>query len=135
MEVTRPIRDNRQIVTFLALAFALAAGFLPAAALSGSEGVVCVGSGNRIHQVKPDPKDLHGRHGPRVTESGRTSSSATRSSDLSSELGSYPEVWCAWSDPGDDHTVIIRYTGVIRRFLVHGWGIHGYSGSEHDRHG
>ena len=30
---------------------------------------------------------------------------------LSSELGSYPEVWCAWSE--DDHAVIISYTGVI----------------------
>ena len=38
--------------------------------------------------------------------------------DLSSELGSYPEVWCAWSDPGDDHAVIISYTGVIRQDLT-----------------
>ena len=35
--------------------------------------------------------------------------------DLSSDLGSYPEVWCAWSDPGDNHAVIISYTGVIRQ--------------------
>ena len=38
--------------------------------------------------------------------------------DLSSDLGSYPEVWCAWSDPGDDHAVIISYTGVIRQDLT-----------------
>ena len=38
--------------------------------------------------------------------------------DLSSELGSYPEVWCAWSDTGDDHAVIISYTGVIRQDLT-----------------
>ena len=38
--------------------------------------------------------------------------------DLSSDLGSYPEVWCAWSDPGDGHAVIIRYTGVIRQDLT-----------------
>ena len=37
---------------------------------------------------------------------------------LSSDLGSYPEVWCAWSDPGDDHAVIISYTGVIRQDLT-----------------
>ncbi|MCZ0934575.1 MAG: hypothetical protein OXJ54_05270 [Gemmatimonadetes bacterium] len=38
--------------------------------------------------------------------------------DVSSDLGSYPEVWCAWSDPGDDHAVIISYTGVIRQDLT-----------------
>lgn len=38
--------------------------------------------------------------------------------DLSSDLGSYPEVWCAWSDPGDDHAVIVSYTGVIRQDLT-----------------
>ena len=37
---------------------------------------------------------------------------------LSSELGSYPEVWCAWSDPGEDHAVIVSYTGVIRQDLT-----------------
>ena len=39
-------------------------------------------------------------------------------SNLRSELGSYPEVWCAWSDPGEDHAVIISYTGVIRQDLT-----------------
>ena len=38
--------------------------------------------------------------------------------DLSSELGSYPEVWCVWSGSGDDHAVIISYTGVIRQDLT-----------------
>ena len=37
---------------------------------------------------------------------------------LGSELGPYPEVWCAWSDPRDDHVVIVGYTGVIRQDLT-----------------
>jgi len=37
---------------------------------------------------------------------------------LGSELGPYPEVWCAWSDPGDSHVVIVGYTGVIRQDLT-----------------
>ena len=37
---------------------------------------------------------------------------------LGSELDSYPEVWCAWSDPGDSHVVIVGYTGVIRQDLT-----------------
>ena len=63
-------RHNRLIGGVLAVALALGASFLPAAAQSGSEAVVCVGSETRTHsRGKPDPKGLHGRHGKSCTES------------------------------------------------------------------
>ena len=107
---------SRPIVSLLALA--LAAGSLPAAAQSGSEAVVCVGSERRtlatnpIRRVYTEDMEIVYRIGVDIGQREQVER------DLSSDLGSYPEVWCAWSDLGDDHAVIISYTGVIRQDLT-----------------
>ena len=96
----------------------LGAGFLPAAAQSGSEAVVCVGSERRTLQTNPirrvytEDMEIVYRIGVDIGQRDQVER------DLGSELGSYPEVWCAWSDTGDDHAVIISYTGVIRQDLT-----------------
>ena len=98
MGVMRAIRDHRRIVTLLALALVLATGSLPAAAQSGSEAVVCVGSERRtlatnpIRRVYTEDMELVYRIGADIGQRDRVER------DLSSELGSYPEVWCAWSE-------------------------------------
>ena len=90
----------------------------PAAAQSGSEAVVCVGSERRtlatnpIRRVYTEDMEIVYRIGADIGQRDQVER------DLSSDLGSYPEVWCAWSDPGDDHAVIISYTGVIRQDLT-----------------
>ncbi|MYC52726.1 MAG: hypothetical protein F4X47_10460 [Gammaproteobacteria bacterium] len=90
----------------------------PAAAQSGSEAVVCVGSERRtlatnpIRRVYTEDMEIVYRIGADIGQRDQVER------DLSSELGSYPEVWCAWSDPGDDHAVIISYRGVIRQDLT-----------------
>ena len=90
----------------------------PAAAQSGSEAVVCVGSERRtlvtnpIRRVYMEDMEIVYRVGVDIGQRDQVER------DLSSDLGSYPEVWCAWSDPGDDHAVIISYTGVIRQDLT-----------------
>ena len=114
----RVTRHNRPIGSLLAVALVLGAGFLPAAAQSGSEAVVCVGSETRTHLANPirrvytEDMEIVYRIGVDIGQRNQMES------NLSSELGSYPEVWCAWSDPGDDHAVIISYTGVIRQDLT-----------------
>ena len=90
MGVMRATRGNHRIVTPLALAFALATTPLPTAAQSGSEAVVCVGSERRTLATNPIRR--------------------VYTEDM--------EVWGAWSDPGDDHAVIISYAGVIRQDLT-----------------
>ena len=118
MEMMRATRDDLWFVGLPALALALAAGSLPAAAQSGSEAVVCVGSETRIHQGNPIRRfyteDMEVMYRIGVDIGQRSQIERT----LGSELGSYPEVWCAWSDPGDDHAVIVGYTGVIRQDLT-----------------
>ena len=113
MQLTRP-----SLVSLPALVLAFASGSLPAAAQSGSEAVVCVGSERRtlatnpIRRVYTEDMEIVYRIGADIGQRDQVER------DLSSELGSYPEVWCAWSDPGDDHAVIISYTGVIRQDLT-----------------
>ena len=115
MNVAQP---KRMIGSVLALPLLLAAGSLPAAAQSGSETVVCVGSETRtlptnpIRRVYTEDMEVVYRTGVDIGERAQIERT------LKSELGSYPEVWCAWSDPGDDHAVIISYTGVIRQDLT-----------------
>ncbi len=90
----------------------------PAAAQSGSEAVVCVGSERRILVTNPirrvytEDMEIVYRIGVDIGQRDQVER------NLSSDLGSYPEVVCAWSDPGDDHAVIISYTGVIRQDLT-----------------
>ena len=51
--------------------------------------------------------------------SGRTSSSATRSSASSARSwGCHSQVWPEWPEPGNDQFVIVSYTGVIRQGLT-----------------
>ena len=114
----RAPRHSRPIMNLLALALLLGTSSLPTAAQSGSEAVVCVGSETRTLQTNPIRRvfteDMEVVYRTGVDIGQRAQIERT----LSSELGSYPEVWCAWSDPGDDHAVIISYTGVIRRDLT-----------------
>lgn len=90
----------------------------PVAAQSGSEAVVCVGSERRtlatnpIRRIYMEDMEIVYRIGVDIGRRDQVER------DLSSDLGSYPEVWCAWSDPGDDHAVIISYKGVIRQDLT-----------------
>ena len=113
----REERHPRPIPILLAVAHALAIGALPAAAQSGSEAVVCVGGETRTLQTNPirrvyvEDMEVVYRIGVDIGQRDRIEGT------LSSELA-YPEVWCAWSDPGDDHAVIISYTGVIRQDLT-----------------
>ena len=114
----RAARDDRRLVGLPALALALATGSLPAAAQSGSEAVVCVGSETRtlatnpIRRVHTEDIEIVYRTGVDIGKRDQVERT------LSSGLGSSPEVWCAWSDPGADHAVIISYTGVIRQDLT-----------------
>ena len=109
---------NRPVMSLMSVALAFAAGSLPAVAQSGSEAVVCVGSERRtlatnpIRRVYTEDMEIVYRIGVDIGQRDQVER------DLSSDLGSYPEVWCAWSDPGDDHAVIISYTGVIRQDLT-----------------
>ena len=111
-------RGHRRVLTLLALALAVIAGFLPAAAQSGSEAVVCVGSERRtlatnpIRRVYTEDMEVVYRIGADIGQRDQVER------DLRSELGSYPEVWCAWSGSGDDHAVVISYAGVIRQDLT-----------------
>ena len=118
MGVIGGTQHGRLVVSLLALALAIAAGSLPATAQSGPEAVVCVGSETRtlatnpIRRVFTEDMEVVYRTGVDIGQRDQVER------DLSSELGSYPEVWCAWSDLGDDHAVIISYTGVIRQDLT-----------------
>ena len=101
----------------LALVLMLASG-IPAAAQFGSGTVVCVGSETRTHQAKPirrvytEDMEVVYRTGVDLGQRDQMEGA------LRSELGSYPEVWCAWSGPGDDHAVVVSYTGVLRQDLT-----------------
>ena len=119
----RALRAIRQLIgpggRLIALAtLAISPFATPAAAQSGSEAVVCVGSERRtlatnpIRRVYTEDMEIVYRIGADIGQRDQVER------DLSSDLGSYPEVWCAWSDPGDDHAVIINYTGVIRQDLT-----------------
>ena len=111
-------RHTCQAGWLLALALVLASGIPPAAAQFGSGTVVCVGSETRTHEAKPirrvytEDKEIVYRTG--VDSDQREQMEGA----LRAELGSYPEVWCAWSDPGDDHAVVVSYTGVLRQDLT-----------------
>lgn len=113
----RTARTIRQLIgprgRWIALAaLAIPPFAAPAAAQSGSEAVVCVGSERRtlatnpIRSVYTEDMEIVYRIGADIAQRDQVER------DLSSDLGSYPEVWCAWSDPGDDHAVIVSYRGV-----------------------
>ena len=83
---------------------------LPTAAQSSSEVVVCVGSETRTFQTNPirrvftEDMEIVYRIGVDIGQHDQMER------NLGSELGSYPEVWCAWSDPCRDHQLYGRHS-------------------------
>ena len=88
----RVTQHNHPLVSLLALALVLAAGFLSAAAQSGSEAVVCVGSETRTLQTNPirrvytEDMEVVYRIGVDIGQRDQMES------NLRSERGAYPEV-------------------------------------------
>lgn len=111
-------RHTHPTARLLALAFVLVGGIPPTAAQFGSGTVVCVGSETRTHEARPIRRvyteDMEVVYRTGVDLGQRDQMEGT----LRSELGSFPEVWCAWSGSGDDHAVVVSYTGVLRLDLT-----------------
>ena len=65
------------------------------------------GSETRTHEAKPIRRvyteDMEVVYRTGVDLGQRDQMEGT----LRSELGSFPEVWCAWSGSGDDHAVVV----------------------------
>ena len=106
-------------VTVLMVATPLLAGVRSAAAQSGLGAVTCVGaeletitSTNPVRTRMRTDQEVIYRTG--VDLAGRDA----LESDLRSELDAHAEIWCAWSDIGDTHVMIIRYTGAVRLDLT-----------------
>ena len=118
MGVIGVTRNSRPIGSLLVLALVLVAGYLPAAAQSGSEAVVCVGSERRtlatnpIRRVYTEDMEIVYRIGAdhRPARPGRARS------QLGARFLSGGVVRVVRF--GDDHAVIISYTGVIRQDLT-----------------
>ena len=110
----------KTMITVSAVAAAmLVGGVRPAAAQAGLGAVACVGSEletipstNPVRRRMQTDEEVIYRVG--VKDANRDEVEA----DLRSQLDAYPEVWCAWSDIGDGHVVIIQYTGVVRQDLT-----------------
>ena len=107
------------IITATLAATQLLAGTRPAAAQAGLGAVTCVGgeletipSTNPVRRVMRADQEVMYRVG--VALASRDEVEA----NLRSQLDSYSEIWCAWSDIGDSHVVIIRYTGAVRLDLT-----------------
>ena len=97
----------------------LLASSAPAAAQSASATVVCVGSdrqtlesSNPVRRVITEDVAVVYRLGVPIDDREGMEQS------LVAELGDVAEASCLWSDAGDSHVVIIRYTGAIRRDLT-----------------
>ncbi|MDE2663226.1 MAG: hypothetical protein OXI39_09530 [Gemmatimonadota bacterium] len=97
----------------------LIAGSVPAAAQSASATVVCVGSERQtlessgpVRRVITEDVAVVYRLGVPIDDRQGMEQS------LVAELGDVAEASCLWSNPGDSHVVIIRYTGAIRRDLT-----------------
>ena len=103
----------------LLAAIALLVGPSPAAAQARDAAVACVGSELETLDSSSPVRRL-------ITEDvavvyrvgvGAEDREATERS-LLAELGEHAEVSCLWSNPGDNHVAIVRYTGAIRRDLT-----------------
>ena len=112
------MRTKITISVMVAL-IALLADVGPAAAQSGLGAVTCVGgeletipSTNPVRRVMRTDQEVMYRVG--VALASRDEVEA----NLRSQLDGYSEIWCAWSDIGDSHVVIIRYTGAVRLDLT-----------------
>ena len=115
------MRTVKTMMTVHALVVAtpLLAGVRSAAAQSGLGAVTCVGaeletitSTNPVRTRMRTDQEVIYRTG--VDLAGRDALEG----DLRSELDAYAEIWCAWSDIGDTHVMIIRYTGAVRLDLT-----------------
>ena len=91
----------------------------PATAQSGDAAVVCVGSELETldssspvrRMITEDVAVIY-----RVGVAAEDQEGMERT--LLAELGDHAEVSCAWSNPGDSHVAIVRYTGAIRGDLT-----------------
>ena len=98
---------------------ALFLGSPPAVAQSGDAAVACVGSAietldstSPVRRLITEDVAVVYRVGVRAEDREGTERS------LLAELGEHAEVSCLWSNPGDNHVAIVRYTGAIRRDLT-----------------
>ena len=98
---------------------ALFVGASPAAAQAGDAAVACVGSAietldssSPVRRLITEDVAVVYRVGVRADDREATETS------LLAELGEHAEVSCLWSNPGDNHVAIVRYTGAIRRDLT-----------------
>ena len=99
-------------LSVMVAAIPLLADVGPATAQAGLGAVTCVGgeletipSTNPVRRVMRTDQEVMYRVG--IALASRDEEEA----NLRSQLDSYSEIWCAWSDIGDSHVVIIRYTG------------------------
>ena len=109
----------RAVARPLLAPIALLLGPSPAAAQSADAAVACVGSAIETLDSSSPVRRL-------ITEDvavvyrvgvGAEDREGTERS-LLAELGEHAEVSCLWSNPGDNHVAIVRYTGAIRRDLT-----------------
>ena len=106
-------------VPALLVGILLLASSAPAAAQSVSATVVCVGSERQtlessgpVRRVITEDVAVVYRLGVPIDDRQGMEQS------LVAELGDVAEASCLWSNAGDSHVVIIRYTGAIRRDLT-----------------
>ncbi|WP_428278597.1 formylglycine-generating enzyme family protein [Candidatus Palauibacter sp.] len=110
-------------VTHVAAGFMLLAGSVPAGAQSEAGTVVCVGSELSTPRT-PDPDRRFGWEGVTVVYRSDVALAYRVGVPLDdrqgveralrSELGDHAEVSCAWSNRGDHHVAITRYTSAVR---------------------
>ena len=110
---------SRAAAPGLLAAIALLLGPGPAAAQSADAAVACVGSAietldssSPVRRLITEDVALVYRVGVGAEDREGTERS------LLAELGEHAEVSCLWSNPGDNHVAIVRYTGAIRRDLT-----------------
>ena len=94
-------------------------GSFPVVAQTGSAAVACVGSDRRtLQSSNPVPRliteDVAVVYRVGVQADGREEMERS----LIAELGEAAEASCRWSNPGDTHVAIVRYTGAIRLDLT-----------------
>ena len=111
--------------SFVTSAVAIAAGGVlwlasatPAAAQSGSVAVVCVGSELTRDSSNPVPRVITEDVAVTYRIGVRADDREGMERSLRVELADHAEVSCLWSNPGDSHVAIIRFTGVLRRDLT-----------------
>ena len=103
----------------LLAAIVLVLGSSPAAAQAGEAAVACVGSeletldsSNPVRRMITEDVAVVYRVGVAAEDREGTERS------LLAELGDHAEVSCLWSNPGDNHVAIVRYTGAVRGDLT-----------------